>query len=152
MGQQASLIVETEIEAPVEVVKSLFKDFPRFKEWSSWTIDPAVQSKKIDDLNPKDKLTVDVKDLKFTATLLKNDPDSFEWSGGLWPLLTGEHEFSWRPSTTTLGGTTFRQREKWRGLIAALWRPERIMGKKTRKTFESFNAEVKKEAERRAAA
>ncbi|KAF5667043.1 hypothetical protein FHETE_5744 [Fusarium heterosporum] len=152
MGQQASLIVETEIEAPVEVVKSLFKDFHRFKEWSSWSIDPAVHSKKMDDLIPKDKLSVDVKDLKFTATLLKNDLEAFEWSGGIWPLLTGEHEFSWRPSTTTQGGTTFRQRENWRGLVASLWRPGRIMGKKTRKNFESFNAEVKEEAERRAAA
>ncbi|SPJ87064.1 uncharacterized protein FTOL_12089 [Fusarium torulosum] len=70
MGQRASLIVETEIEAPVDIVKSLFKDFPRFKEWSTWSIDPAVSSKKIEDLLPQDKLSIDLEGLKFTATLL----------------------------------------------------------------------------------
>ena len=67
-------------------------------------------------------------------------------------MLLGEHELSWRPSTKTLGGTTFRQRENWRGLIVFLWGPSWSMGKNTRKNFEAFNAEVKKEAERRAAA
>ncbi|KAJ4258124.1 hypothetical protein NW762_008265 [Fusarium torreyae] len=70
MGQKLSLVVEVEIEAPIETVRSVFKDFPRYKEWSSWSIEPAVSSKRKDDLVPKDKLKVDVKDLKFTATLL----------------------------------------------------------------------------------
>ncbi|KAM0190058.1 hypothetical protein ACHAPI_009695 [Fusarium lateritium] len=152
MGQQASLIVETEVEAPVDIVKSLFKDFPRFGEWSTWSIQPAVSSKKIEDLLPGDKLSIDLEGLKFTATLLRNEPDAFEWSGGLQPLLLGEHMFSWKPSTKTPGGTTFIQNEKWRGLLTFLWKPNWFMGKRTRKGFEGFNAEVKKEAERRAAA
>ncbi|KAH6951839.1 hypothetical protein DER45DRAFT_577181 [Fusarium avenaceum] len=151
MGQRASLIVETEIEAPVDVVKSLFKDFASFKEWSTWSIDPAVSSKKVDDLLPQDKLSVNIEGLSFTATLLRNEPDVFEWAGGLQPLLLGEHMFSWRPSTKTPGGTTFIQNEKWRGLLTFLWKPNWFMGKKTRKSFEGFNAELKKEAERRAA-
>jgi hypothetical protein len=80
-----------------------------------------------------------------------NEPDVFEWAGGLQPLLLGEHMFSWRPSTKTPGGTTFIQSEKWRGLLTFLWKPNWFMGKKTRKSFEGFNAELKKEAERRAA-
>ncbi|KAL9561863.1 hypothetical protein ACKAV7_013786 [Fusarium commune] len=70
MGQKASLVVEVEIDAPVEVVKLLFKDFSRFPEWSSWSIEPVVSSKKIDDLMPMEKMKVDVKDAKLTATLL----------------------------------------------------------------------------------
>ncbi|KAF5663315.1 hypothetical protein FCIRC_11205 [Fusarium circinatum] len=73
MGQKASLVVEVEIDAPVEVVKSLFRDFPHFPEWSSWSIEPAVSSKKIDDLRPMEKMKVDVKDAKLTATLIVSD-------------------------------------------------------------------------------
>ncbi|KAF5973731.1 hypothetical protein FBULB1_8115 [Fusarium bulbicola] len=73
MGQKASLVVEVEIDAPVETVKSLFKDFPRFPEWSSWSIEPVVSSKKIDDLMPMEKMKVDVKDAKLTATLIVSD-------------------------------------------------------------------------------
>ncbi|KAF4963262.1 hypothetical protein FSARC_8700 [Fusarium sarcochroum] len=105
MGQKLSLVVEAEIQAPVDTVRSV-----------------------------------------------KNATDAFEWEGGLWPLLLGEHELSWRPSSKTPGGTTFSQRESWRGLVSFLWGPNWIMGKKTRRNFELFNAEVKKEAERRAAA
>ncbi|KAF4446572.1 hypothetical protein F53441_9799 [Fusarium austroafricanum] len=152
MGQKPSLVVEVEIQAPVDVVKSVFKDFSRFREWSSWSIDPAVSSKKYDDLIPEEKLSVDIEGFKFTATLLKNDPDLFEWAGGLWPLLLGEHEFFWRASTKTPGGTTFVQRESWRGLMAFLWQRDWIMGRKTFKSFSLFNSEIKKEAERRAAA
>nr|RBQ99876.1 hypothetical protein FVER53263_13598 [Fusarium verticillioides] len=70
MGQRASLVVEVEIDASVEVVKSLFKDFLRFPEWSSWSIEPVTSSKKIDDLMPMEKMRVDVKDAKLTATLI----------------------------------------------------------------------------------
>ncbi|PNP54817.1 hypothetical protein FNYG_15564 [Fusarium nygamai] len=152
MGQKASLVVEVEIDAPVEVVKSLFKDFPRFPEWSSWSIEPVVSSKKIDDLMLMEKMKVDVKDAKFTSTLIRNDPGVFEWEGGLWPLVTGRHEFSWRASTKTPGGTTFMQRESLHGLIVFLWKPGWIMGRSAKRNFEEFNAEVKREAERRAAA
>ncbi|ENH73273.1 hypothetical protein FOC1_g10008756 [Fusarium oxysporum f. sp. cubense race 1] len=168
MGQKASLVVEVEIDAPVEVVKLLFKDFPRFPEWSSWSIEPVVSSKKIDDLMPMEKMKVDVKDAKLTATLLvsnsfqipqitfltkyqRNDPDVFEWEGGLWPLVTGRHEFSWRASRKTPGGTTFTQRENWHGLIVFLWKPGWIIGRSAKRNFEGFSAEVKREAERRAA-
>ncbi|KAF9777770.1 hypothetical protein IL306_004315 [Fusarium sp. DS 682] len=152
MGQEQSLVTETEIEAPVEIVQSLFKDFPRFPEWSSWSVEPAVSSKKMDDLTPKDKLKVDVKEAKFTATLLKNDPDAFEWGGNFRPLLIGHHEFTWRPSTKTPGGTTFTQSERWTGWLVFLWRPGWIMWRNSKKCCDEFNAELKKEAEKRAAA
>jgi hypothetical protein len=76
----------------------------------------------------------------------------FEWNGGFGPLLQGAHEFSWRPSTKINGGTTFTQRESWHGWLVFLWQPGRIMGKKSYATFNGFNIEIKREAERRAAA
>jgi hypothetical protein len=82
----------------------------------------------------------------------RNDPDVFEWEGGLWPLVTGRHEFSWRASTKAPGGTTFTQRENWHGLIVFLWKPGWIIGRSAKRNFEAFSAEVKTEAERRAAA
>ncbi|KAF5649430.1 hypothetical protein F52700_704 [Fusarium sp. NRRL 52700] len=165
MGQKASLVVDVEIDAPVEVVKALvgitrlpwlesnsrqFKDFPSFPEWSSWSIEPVVSSKKIDDLMPMEKMKVSVKDAKLTATLIRNDPGVFEWEGGLWPLVTGRHEFSWRASTKTPGGATFTQRENWYGLIVFLWKPGWVIGRSAKRNFEEFSAEVKREAERRA--
>ncbi|EXM16930.1 hypothetical protein FOTG_14822 [Fusarium oxysporum f. sp. vasinfectum 25433] len=117
---------------------------------------------------PMEKMKVDVKDAKLTATLLvsnsfqipqitfltkyqRNDPHVFEWEGGLWPLVTGRHEFSWRASRKTPGGTTFTQRENWHGLIVFLWKPGWIIGRSAKRNFEGFSAEVKREAERRAA-
>ncbi|KAH7240181.1 uncharacterized protein BKA55DRAFT_542776 [Fusarium redolens] len=101
MGQQTSLVVEVEIEAPVEVVRSL-----------------------------------------------RDDPDVFEWGGGWWPLLMGQHEFTWRASTKTPGATTFTRIESLRGLLVLLWQPGWFMRRRTQVCFDAFHSELKKEAER----
>ncbi|KAH7174733.1 uncharacterized protein B0J16DRAFT_184543 [Fusarium flagelliforme] len=152
MGQKASLVVEVEIHAPVHIVQEVFQDFPSYIEWSTWSIESADPTKEVNHLIHNDKLKVKIQNFKFTSTLLKNEPDVFEWNGGFGPLLQGAHEFSWRPSTKINGGTTFTQRESWHGWLVFLWQPGRIMGKKSYATFNGFNIEIKREAERRAAA
>ncbi|RBR26565.1 uncharacterized protein FIESC28_00641 [Fusarium coffeatum] len=151
MGQQASLVVEVEIQAPVDTVQEVFKDFSSYKEWSTWSIESADPTKEVNHLIHNDKLKVKIQNFKFNSTLLKNEPDVFEWNGGFGPLLQGAHEFSWRPSAKINGGTTFTQRESWHGWLVFLWKPGRIMGKKSYTTFNGFNIEVKREAERRIA-
>ncbi|KAM0429651.1 hypothetical protein ACHAPT_006256 [Fusarium lateritium] len=149
MGQSQTMIAEIEVQAPPEAVRSVFMDFPRYQEWNGWRVEPAALSKKSDELRPKDKLKVDIGTMKFSPTLLKISPDIFEWHGNLWPIFSGKHEFTWQPSTKTPGGTTFRQKEDFTGLLAFIIAPGRSFRIKSMANWESFNADLKKEAERR---
>ncbi|EKJ70062.1 hypothetical protein FPSE_09755 [Fusarium pseudograminearum CS3096] len=78
MGQQASLVVEVEIHAPVDIVREVFQDFPSYKEWSTWSIECADPTKEVNHLIDNEKLKVKIQNFKLTSTLLKNEPDVFE--------------------------------------------------------------------------
>ncbi|KAJ4329106.1 hypothetical protein N0V84_000466 [Fusarium piperis] len=149
MGQSQTMIAEIEIQASPETVRSVFLDFPRYKEWTGWKVEPATPTKKSDELQPKEKLKVDLGTMKFSPALLKNSPDAFEWHGNLWPIFSGKHEFSWQPSSKTPGGTTFRQKEDFTGFLAFLMAPGRSLGKKSLDNWVKFNGDLKKEVESR---
>ncbi|RMJ10072.1 hypothetical protein CDV36_010283 [Fusarium kuroshium] len=149
MGQTQTMIAEIEIQASPETVRSVFLDFSRYKEWNGWKVESSNTLKRPDELQPKEKLKVDLGTMKFSPALLQNSPDAFEWHGNLWPIFSGKHEFTWQPSSKTPGGTTFRQKEDFTGLLAFLMAPGRSFSKKSLDNWESFNADLKKEVEKR---
>lgn len=74
-----------------------------------------------------------------------NAPEVFSWRGSIPFLFTGEHSFSFRPSTDSSnpGGTTFIHAEEFQGLMSFLVGPTWVMGKQTRANYEAFNEELK---------
>ncbi|VUC26700.1 unnamed protein product [Clonostachys rosea] len=153
MGQSHSLSVQIEIEAPPETVRSVVLDFQRYKEFHQvFTIqclDPEMQP---EDLQAGDKLDVDIKGysfkFRFQPTLVENSPSTFQWYGSAPFLFSGKHQFFFSPSQETPGGTTLIQREEFNGLLAHQIEPSWAFGKQTRDNFQTFNQDVKAEAER----
>lgn len=60
--------------------------------------------------------------------------------------VSGLHTFSFTPSTTTVGGTTFAQNEEYSGGVSFLMQPW-LFGKAIKDQFEVFNADLKKKME-----
>ncbi|KAH6645391.1 hypothetical protein BKA67DRAFT_664474 [Truncatella angustata] len=148
MGQSQSMSAEVEIQASPDAVRTVFMDFPQYKEWTKWNIEPAVLGTKSTDLSAKDKLNVNLGSMKFSPVVVENSPETFQWNGNLWPIFAGKHEFHWKPSTKNPGGTTFVQKEVFIGLFAFLMAPGWNGSKSTLVNWEGFNADLKKEVER----
>jgi hypothetical protein len=81
--------------------------------------------------------------------LQENSPQRFQWDGNLYPIFAGKHEFSFAPSTKTPGGTTFVQREVFRGLLAFVMMPGWSPSNSTLENWRAFNEDIKKEAEKK---
>jgi hypothetical protein len=59
----------------------------------------------------------------------------------------GKHTFSFEPSTTTPGGTTFVQDEEFTGILSILFCEGSAMRKKTQSNFETYNSDIKARVE-----
>ncbi|KAH8894142.1 hypothetical protein GQ53DRAFT_793115 [Thozetella sp. PMI_491] len=151
MGLSQSVSAQTEIKASPDHVRSVFSDFSRMKQWSQWDIQPADASKSSTGFKAGDRLKVDLNFIKLQPILLENSEETFQWDGGLYPIFAGKHTFTWTPSEKLPGGTTFTQREEFRGLLAFMMSSWLSFRKSTLVNWDQFNADLKKEAERSSA-
>ena len=152
MGGAQSISAEVEIQAPPATVRSVFKDFASYKQWSSWSIEPidASAGKPSSELKPEeDRLKVDMKGTVFRPLVKQNSTERFAWEGSLYGLLVGRHEFTWSPSDKTQGGTTLAQKEDFHGVLAFMFAPGWSPRKSTLEGWNEFFADLKKEAEKR---
>ncbi len=143
--------MEIEIQAPPAKVRSVFMDFPRFKRWSNWTIEPIDTStgKSSAELKPEeDRLKVDMKGTVFRPLVKENPTECFAWEGSLYGLLVGRHDFTWSPSKKKAGGTTMFQKEEFGGLLAFMFAPGWSPRKSTLEGWDAVFADLKKEAEK----
>ncbi|OCT46217.1 hypothetical protein CLCR_01358 [Cladophialophora carrionii] len=69
MGQSQSLSTEVEIQATPDVVRTIFSDFPRYKEWCKWTIEPVASGKKASDLRTNDRIKVNLDGMAFSPVV-----------------------------------------------------------------------------------
>ena len=148
MGQTQSLSTEIEIQASPATVRSVFLDFPQYKQWSTWTIEPIGTDKKPSELNTEDRVKVDMKGTVFRPLMMENSTDTFAWEGSLYGLLVGKHEFHFSPSKKNPGGTTMIQIENFRGLLAFMFAPGWSGRESTLKNWNEFFADLKKEVEK----
>ena len=81
----------------------------------------------------------------------ENTTNAFKWLGSLYGLFDGQHEFYWKKSDVTPGGTTLVQKEDFTGPLTWFVREGSSGGLQTRGNFEGFNRELKKAAEDRTA-
>jgi hypothetical protein len=85
----------------------------------------------------------------FTGVVETNTPTHFAWTGSIPLLFTGTHTFSFLPSATTEGGTTFTQEEVFSGALGPTLMGEGWVGRqagfreKTRKGWEGFDGDLK---------
>ncbi|KAI5459224.1 hypothetical protein BGZ63DRAFT_337250, partial [Mariannaea sp. PMI_226] len=148
MGQSQSITAEIEIQASPERVRSVFMDFARYSEWSQWSFELADSGKTPSELKAGDQLKVSLKGMKFSPSVVKNSPESFQWLGSLPLVFVGQHQFNFTPSQKHPGGTTFTQREDFSGALAFLMKPGSSGSESTLANWNGFNAELKKEAEK----
>ncbi|KAI1844648.1 hypothetical protein JX266_009104 [Neoarthrinium moseri] len=147
MGQSPSITAEIEIQASPDAVRSVFMDFGRYKEWSQWYFEPVEATKSPTELQEGDRMKIDLGAMKFEASIVKSPADSFSWDGNFYGLLAGKHEFMFNPSTKHAGGTTFLQKEEFRGVFAFLMAPQLGLSGSTLSNWNQFNADLKKKVE-----
>ncbi|EXJ54017.1 hypothetical protein A1O7_09354 [Cladophialophora yegresii CBS 114405] len=147
MGQSQSLSTEVEIQAPPDAVRATFFDFPRYKQWCKWTIDPVESGKKASELKANERIKVNLDGMAFSPVVKENSADCFSWEGSLWGVFTGKHQFYFSPSTKNPGGTTAVQVEDFQGPLVFLMAPGWSFRQKTLDNWDAFFEDLKKEAE-----
>lgn len=75
-----------------------------------------------------------------------NSPRLFKWAGGYPWLFYGVHSFSFEPSKTTPGGTTFTNSEEFTGPFGFTMMKS-FFGQKTETNFEKVCQDLKKRVE-----
>ncbi|KAL0941720.1 activator of hsp90 atpase 1 family protein [Colletotrichum truncatum] len=152
MGVTHSVATEVEIEASPAIVRSVFLDWNRYKEWTQvWTISPKVEGTKPSELKVGDNITANLKGVAFNPVILENSTELFKWNGVVPLLFSGAHSFYFRPSNKTPGGTTMTQLEDFSGFLAFLMKPFWGFEKQTLTNWKQFDQDIKKESERLAA-
>ncbi|KDN64066.1 putative cytochrome P450 [Colletotrichum sublineola] len=171
MGFSHSVSTEIEIQASPADVRSVFLDFQRYKEWSQgWTLTPTEPGKNPSDLKDGDQIQANMKSMAFkpvikvsqgplpptppthfplTPNAKENTSEALHWVGSLPGIFTGRHQFYFKPSDVNPGGTRFIQAEDFSGLLAFLMAPGWSFREKTLAGWNEFNADLKKEVERR---
>lgn len=80
--------------------------------------------------------------------LQANTPRLFKWAGGMWWLFLGVHSFSFEPSKTTPGGTTFTNSEEFTGPMSfTMLKMKPFFGQQTETNFEKVCHDLKKRVE-----
>ncbi|KAF2269166.1 hypothetical protein CC78DRAFT_453870 [Lojkania enalia] len=144
-------IVSTSIEiaASPAIVRSVFLDFKRYKEWhQGFFFSTLDASKQPTDLQPGDKIKVDMGGTGFRPVIVENSPSAFQWHGSLYGIFDGTHQFYFQPSEKTSGGTTLVQKEDFSGLLSFLVGPGWSFAKKTEGNFARLNKDLKAESEK----
>jgi hypothetical protein len=135
--------IETEIliQAPAGKVWQILTNFESYPEWNPFIKSLTGEPKK------GAKIKVVLAGMRFKASVLVFEQHKeFRWSGHLiFPgLFDGTHRFVLIDNGD--GTTTFRQSEKFKGLLVVLF--GRKSQEKTKAGFESMNRALKTEAER----
>jgi hypothetical protein len=79
-------------------------------------------------------------------TYKENTPSSFQWQGPPVKTVAGLHTFTFKPSATTEGGTTFSQIEQYSGGVSFLMQPW-LLARPIKGQFEKFNRDLKARVE-----
>ncbi|ORX40179.1 hypothetical protein BD324DRAFT_616684 [Kockovaella imperatae] len=150
------LSAETTINAPPHVVREVFLDFERIPTWHNQR--PFFESIQVtgpsrlngSECQKGDKMAVKIPGMNFTPTVQENEPENFRWLGSLPYILTGPHDFFFRPDPSgDANKTLFRQEENFTGLLSFMFdNPNSTRGKGTIEGWQRFNEDIKKEAER----
>ena len=121
-------------------------DFTKYPEWTQGFIKSIEPHSQKSTIEKGDKLKVVLEGGTFNPVVTENSPARFAWLGSL-PLgvFSGEHEFQFKPSTTTPGGTTLIHAEDFSGALSFLMKMS--FGTKTGTGFEGFNNDLKRKAE-----
>ncbi|KAF2730960.1 hypothetical protein EJ04DRAFT_555030 [Polyplosphaeria fusca] len=143
--------IETEIEAPPETVRAVMLDFARYKEWHTSVIEkleciPA--SKDGISLVEGDRIDTRFPNTPMVATVLRNSPAEFRWYGSVMGgAFAGEHYFSFNPSVTRPGCTTFVHGEDNTGWLRFLFNPGWPLHKVQSDMFEAYSNDLKARVE-----
>lgn len=129
---------EIRIQATPERVWKVLADFDHYPDWNPFIRylkgNVAVGNPIRVAIKP-----VGAKQMEFRPTVQTLEPErAFSWLGKLLhpAIFTGLHEFELRDNRD--GTTTFRQSEKFKGLMVLLFNPG-----KTQKGFEAMNEKLK---------
>ncbi|CAI6263601.1 unnamed protein product [Periconia digitata] len=149
MGQKHSITTTIEIAARPSTVRNVFLDWPHYSNWTQrfklTPLEPATATPI--ELKPGDKIKVDMGTV-FRPVVVENSPHAFKWLGSLYGLFDGQHEFYFKESETTPGGTTLVQEEHFTGALTYFVREGSSGGVQTKTNFGVFNEDLKREAER----
>ena len=136
---------EISINATPEKVWSILTDFDKYPNWNpfikSITGNVAVGNKITARLEPPE-----ANGMTFKPTVLAFEKNKeFRWIGHLlFPrLFDGEHKFELNDNRN--GTTTFRQSEKFAGILVPLFK--KMLDNNTKKGFEEMNKKLKELAE-----
>ena len=73
----------------------------------------------------------------------ENSATALKWTGDLFGLFVGQHQFYYQPSQKTPGHTTFLQKEDFTGPLSYFVREGSSGGASTKTNFEGFNKSLK---------
>ncbi|GJC78447.1 hypothetical protein ColLi_01285 [Colletotrichum liriopes] len=150
MGSTQSVSAEIEIQAPPAAVRAVFLDFQRYKQWSQgWALELKEPGKSPLDLKDGDQIQVNMRGMKFKPVIKENTFEALHWIGSLPGIFTGRHQFYFKSSLENPAATRFIQVEEFSGLLAFLMGPGWSFREKTLAGWNEFNADLKKEVERR---
>lgn len=144
-----TVLAETYVAAPPEVVYRVIVDVERWREWSSWLAyeggEVAVGSKLRLRLTPPHGTGYG-----FAPEVLALEPPAhFAWIGrtGVPGVFDGEHHFEIRPEGS---GSRLVNRERYAGLLSPLFRMTPMM-RSAPDGFAAMNDEIRRRAEALAA-
>ncbi|TAQ85445.1 hypothetical protein B7494_g6223 [Chlorociboria aeruginascens] len=143
------------IDAPPNVVRSKFLDFPSIPLYHRSaslmeSLTPPAGKRGID-LEPGDRIKHQIRrGITFTPTVTQNDQTTFGWQG-IWPfswipLFSGRKRFQFLPSAN--GGTLFVQEEEWNGILGLVM-AFRFAREQVILIFSEFNKDLRKWCEER---
>ncbi|TDZ15557.1 hypothetical protein Cob_v011485 [Colletotrichum orbiculare MAFF 240422] len=147
MGVTHSVATEVEIAASPATVRSVFLDWPRYKEWTKvWTMETKDAATKASEVKSGDFVNVNLKGYAFSPEIWQNSEELFQWNGSVPYVFSGAHSFHIRASSKTPGGTTFTQSEDFSGAFAFLMKPFWGFEKSTLTNWREFDQDIKKES------
>ncbi|KAF2100883.1 hypothetical protein NA57DRAFT_54956 [Rhizodiscina lignyota] len=138
-----------EISASPTEVREKFLDFSQLPNYHPngffRSIKPTIPDKPFE---AGDKVDIVFEFGGSTATCLANSPTEFRWIGSVPLIFSGEHTFRFTPSTTTPGGTTFYQEEKFTGALSFMMGDSFVARQigfqaKTKNGWERYNQDLK---------
>ncbi|KAI2623216.1 hypothetical protein GGR54DRAFT_638456 [Hypoxylon sp. NC1633] len=138
----------TEILASPAVVRSVFLNFPHYKQWCPGVvIEPVDAGKKPSELAQGDRIRINMGGFAFQAPILDNSADCFSWKGSMLWLVSGHHKFYFAPSKENPGSTTFTNTEDYGGFLTIFFSGKGSL-EHAEKNYERFNDALKKEVEK----
>ena len=141
MAQKKEITTEIKINASPEKVWSILTDFDTYGEWN-----PFITSIE-GDARVGGRIKAHIGNMTFKPTILAFDENQeFRWIGRLFfkGLFDGEHKFALIKNED--GTTTFRQSEKFNGLMVGIF-PKKLYVDTTN-GFNEMNRQLKERAEK----